>query len=287
MLRPRIARAVTIDMAEIPRLPGQNLQPTASAAHAASRHFPCPGPSQSLMLYPIAPLSGLESPDPHRSSVTWTRIGERNSDCAGSRTALLKTRLRVSSPKTGAGQTAGLNGTGGPKLRFHDLRHAYASLLIDQGEQIVWISRQLGHASPAITLSVYAGLFAREEHAARMRSRMEASFGSILDGRGTSGEQNASAPGVPESGGRPGTGSARRDSERRDIAGSAAFQLTSRGSLVRAQYRPLTRRSPRSSEPSASALSAQLLEGAERRLPRSARRHHARLPAGQPPLVAD
>ena len=44
------------------------------------------------------------------------------------------------------------------KIRFHDLRHTYASLLIEQGENIKYIQSQLGHANPMVTLSVYAHL---------------------------------------------------------------------------------------------------------------------------------
>ena len=42
------------------------------------------------------------------------------------------------------------------RIRFHDLRHTYASLLIASGEDIVRVSRLLGHANPAITLQVYS-----------------------------------------------------------------------------------------------------------------------------------
>jgi integrase len=44
------------------------------------------------------------------------------------------------------------------KIRFHDLRHTYASLLIEQGENIKYIQAQLGHSSPTVTLNVYAHL---------------------------------------------------------------------------------------------------------------------------------
>jgi len=44
-----------------------------------------------------------------------------------------------------------------PKIRFHDLRHTYASLLIEQGENVKYIQGQLGHSSPTVTLNVYAG----------------------------------------------------------------------------------------------------------------------------------
>ena len=45
-----------------------------------------------------------------------------------------------------------------PMIRFHDLRHTYASLLIEQGENIKYIQSQLGHSSPTVTLNVYAHL---------------------------------------------------------------------------------------------------------------------------------
>ena len=42
------------------------------------------------------------------------------------------------------------------KIRFHDLRHTFASLLISSGADVVRVSRMLGHASPAVTLQVYS-----------------------------------------------------------------------------------------------------------------------------------
>ena len=38
------------------------------------------------------------------------------------------------------------------------------------------VSRQLGHASPAITLSVYAHLFDQVQHAAAARASLEESY---------------------------------------------------------------------------------------------------------------
>ena len=45
-----------------------------------------------------------------------------------------------------------------PTIRFHDSRHTYASLLIEQGENLKYIQSQLGHSSPDVTLRVYAHL---------------------------------------------------------------------------------------------------------------------------------
>jgi integrase len=51
-----------------------------------------------------------------------------------------------------------LRDAGLPKIRFHDLRHTYASLLIEQRENIKYIQTQLGHSSPSVTLNIYAHL---------------------------------------------------------------------------------------------------------------------------------
>jgi integrase len=46
-----------------------------------------------------------------------------------------------------------------PEITFHALRHTHASHLIDAGIDVVKISRRLGHASPTVTLKIYAHLF--------------------------------------------------------------------------------------------------------------------------------
>jgi integrase len=74
---------------------------------------------------------------------------------------------------------AGLDEAG--RLRFHDLRHTFASLVIAQGLNVVFVSRQLGHSSPNITLSVYSHLFDRAEHGQRAKDAMEAAFGYVLN----------------------------------------------------------------------------------------------------------
>jgi len=44
-------------------------------------------------------------------------------------------------------------------LTPHDLRHTAASLAISAGANVKAVQRMLGHASAAMTLDVYAGLF--------------------------------------------------------------------------------------------------------------------------------
>jgi integrase len=44
------------------------------------------------------------------------------------------------------------------KLRFHDLRHTHASLLLQAGENAKVVSERLGHASVAFTLDTYGHL---------------------------------------------------------------------------------------------------------------------------------
>ena len=41
-------------------------------------------------------------------------------------------------------------------IRYHDLRHTYASQLLAQGEAVTYVSQQLGHPNPQITFRVYA-----------------------------------------------------------------------------------------------------------------------------------
>ncbi|MBF0509232.1 MAG: site-specific integrase [Deltaproteobacteria bacterium] len=64
-----------------------------------------------------------------------------------------------------------------PIMRFHDLRHTYASLLIEQGGNIKYIQAQLGHASPTVTLNVYAHLM-RPTNQESPRKLEESVFGA-------------------------------------------------------------------------------------------------------------
>lgn len=46
-----------------------------------------------------------------------------------------------------------------PTVGLHSLRHTYASLLIRQGENPKYVSRQLGHAWTSFTMDVYGHCF--------------------------------------------------------------------------------------------------------------------------------
>jgi|SRR3989339_636602 len=59
------------------------------------------------------------------------------------------------------------------KIRFHDLRHTYCSLLISQGENSKFIQNQLGHASIQTTFDRYGHLMPINQHG----------VGSKLDGQ--------------------------------------------------------------------------------------------------------
>ena len=48
---------------------------------------------------------------------------------------------------------------GVPKVRFHDLRHTAASLMLNNGIPVIVVSKILGHSKPSITLDIYGHLY--------------------------------------------------------------------------------------------------------------------------------
>ena len=50
-----------------------------------------------------------------------------------------------------------------PRVTLHALRHSHASALIAAGLDVVTVSRRLGHANPALTLSIYSHLFTNKD----------------------------------------------------------------------------------------------------------------------------
>lgn len=53
-----------------------------------------------------------------------------------------------------------------PKVRFHDLRHSHATLLLQQGEHPKIVSERLGHATIAITMDTYSHVMPNMQKAA-------------------------------------------------------------------------------------------------------------------------
>ena len=49
---------------------------------------------------------------------------------------------------------------------MHDLRHTFASLLLQQGESVVYVKEQLGHGSIQITVDTYGHLIPGANRAA-------------------------------------------------------------------------------------------------------------------------
>jgi integrase len=52
-----------------------------------------------------------------------------------------------------------LEAAGLPKMRFHDLRHTSASLMLNHSIPVIIASKRLGHATPSITMDTYGHLF--------------------------------------------------------------------------------------------------------------------------------
>ena len=51
-----------------------------------------------------------------------------------------------------------LEQAGLPKLRFHDLRHTAASLLLNHGVPVIVVSNMRGRSKPSVTWDVYGHL---------------------------------------------------------------------------------------------------------------------------------
>ena len=50
-----------------------------------------------------------------------------------------------------------------PKIRFHDLRHTAASLMLNHGIPVLIVSKRLGHSKPSITIDVYSHLIPSQQ----------------------------------------------------------------------------------------------------------------------------
>ncbi|WP_340641280.1 site-specific integrase [Zhaonella formicivorans] len=83
-----------------------------------------------------------------------------------------------------------LKKAGLPDIRFHDLRHTHATLLIKRGEDIKMVSERLGHSDVAFTIRVYHHVMPKVEHEAMLR------FNDVLVGKKRTGEQSGSKAGI-------------------------------------------------------------------------------------------
>ncbi len=62
-----------------------------------------------------------------------------------------------------------------PRIRFHDLRHTHATLLLEDGLDAKHVSRRLGHDSVQTTLELYGHVSSRRRRDAALR------IGAMLD----------------------------------------------------------------------------------------------------------
>jgi integrase len=70
---------------------------------------------------------------------------------------------------------------GVPAVRFHDLRHTFATLSLAAGEPPHVVAQRLGHASPTITLSIYGHVLPGQGQQAAAR------FAALVEGGRRSG----------------------------------------------------------------------------------------------------
>jgi integrase len=71
----------------------------------------------------------------------------------------------------------------------HDLRHSHASALIASGWDVESVSRRLGHANSAITLSIYTHEFESARRQAEQRRSLETLYGSAVEAKERSASQ--------------------------------------------------------------------------------------------------
>ena len=67
------------------------------------------------------------------------------------------------------------------RLSLHSLRHGYASLLIAKRLDVVFVSRQLGHANANCHPVGLCHLFAQREHGEVARHALEASYTAMRE----------------------------------------------------------------------------------------------------------
>ena len=79
-----------------------------------------------------------------------------------------------------------LDAAGLPRIRFHDLRHTAASLMLSHGVAALVVSKILGHSSPSITLGIYAhSTLDMQDHAASVIEEIVAPVACLQHERAT------------------------------------------------------------------------------------------------------
>ncbi len=122
---------------------------------------------RSIVLPPVT----MQSLAQHQRNMLQSGLGECPVFCDSNGGWLRKSNLtrRSFSPLV---KKAGVR-----RIRFHDLRHTHATLLLQAGENVKVVSERLGHRSIEITLKIYAHVLPTMQQQAA--TRLEGIFGSI------------------------------------------------------------------------------------------------------------
>ncbi|WP_454856047.1 tyrosine-type recombinase/integrase [Promicromonospora soli] len=128
---------------------------------------------------------------------TWSLVSDADRARRAGRTPALtrgdkvsRTRLLSALSRT----TLGPGAEDFDTLTLHDLRHTAASLAISGGATVKAVQRMLGHESPVLTLSTYAGLF--EDDLDALGDTMSAAFQAAGPGPAADGTAGGSAAGT-------------------------------------------------------------------------------------------
>lgn len=104
--------------------------------------------------------------NPHVLSRKFDRFRDRETAAARKRMAELK---RTGKAQSTEHEAAAAIASDLGSLRWHDWRHSYASQQLRAGEQVLVVSKALGHATTAFTMDVYGHVLPGEQVAAAAR----------------------------------------------------------------------------------------------------------------------